>query len=70
MKRTFLQVATLTLVGFAVVLQAGCGPRNELPPTKPVCFNKASCYVTNDSLVCAIAVQNAGPGDTTDVEKK
>jgi hypothetical protein len=81
MKRMFLQVATLALVGLGVVLQAGCpgAQGGRVLGKDQVAFDKIRCYLTtttdgtvtaSDTLVCSIQVGDAGPGDTTDVEKK
>jgi hypothetical protein len=72
MKQKVLQLAALVLAGLSTACQAGS--RADL-----VTFAKTRCYVTtttgdtvnaSDSLVCIMLVQDAEPGDTTDVEKK
>lgn len=74
MKRKLLQLATLVLAGFGAACDPGVGRTAEM-----VNFRKVNCYLTtindttvsaNDTLVCFTLVQDAEPGDTTDVEKK
>jgi hypothetical protein len=81
MKRIFLQVAKLALVGMAVVLQAGCpgAPGGRVLGADQAGFKKTACYLTtitdgpnqavtvtaSDTLVCSTLVGQADHPEDT-----